>query len=449
MKHFRITILLCAGLVFPWLATAHSPDDLARVLERVMPAVVHVESESAPPAAPPNRRWRPFFEQFFGEPPGVPGRSQRPRRPGATASGSGVIVDADPGHVITNHHVIAAADSIVVVLSDGRRYDATVVGADPETDIAILKIEADELTELPLGDSEKLRVGDSVYAVGSPFGLSRTVTSGIVSALSRSGLGIESYEDFIQTDAAINRGNSGGALVNSRGELVGINTAILGAAGGNIGIGFAIPVNTVSAITEQLLDTGRVQRGHLGIVVQVLTPDLARAFDIDQRRGIIIAEVRPDSAAEKAGLQAGDVIVSVNGRLVENHRQIKSYIGLRKIGEKVEMEVLRAGEKKQFTAIISARELRDMPGESLGRRFSGVLLENFAPDGDAEGVFVKSVREGSRAYQQGLRGGDVIVAINGARVANLEELSAAVDSRASAPAALLVNRRGRSIFIAL
>ena len=362
------------AIVFPVVGTAADDDDLPSVLERAMAAVVHVESESTVLVRKRNR-WRdPFLKRFFGKPNTVPRPLEERKRGG---SGSGVIVNAKRGHIITNHHVIDGADSIVVRLSDGRHYEAKVIGTDPETDIAILKIESDDLVEMPLGDSERLRVGETVFAIGSPFGLSQTATSGIVSALSRSGLGIESYEDFIQTDAAINRGNSGGALIDKKGNLIGINTAILGASGGNIGIGFAIPINMVVAITEQLLEDGRVQRGQLGIIVQVLTDDLAKAFGVDRRRGIIIAEVASGSPAEEAELRVGDIILSVNGRQVENHRQIKSYIGLRRVGEKVIMGVLRGGETLELEAIIAARELRTIAGENISAKFSGVLLENY------------------------------------------------------------------------
>ena len=411
-----------------------------------MPGVVHVESESIVAPPPRNRLRNPFFE-FFGEPQQHP----RGRRSG---TGSGVIIDAGKGHIITNHHVIAGADSIMVGLSDGRRYKATILGTDPETDVAILKIDADNLTSLKIGNSEKLRVGETVFAIGSPFGLSQSVTSGIVSALGRSGLGIESYEDFIQTDAAINKGNSGGALINARGELIGINTAILGAtnAGGNIGIGFAIPINMVVAITEQLLETGRVQRGQLGIIVQVLTPELAKAFGVDKRRGIIIAQVHEDSPAEKAGLQTGDIILSINDKRIENHRQVKSFIGLRQVGERVVVGVLRDGKELKLEATIEAREMREMPGENLGVRFSGVLLENFVSrrDDGMDGVGVKNIRRGSRAYQRGLRPGDVILSVNDQRVTNLKELSEELEKHDKDDTlALLVNRRGRSIYIAL
>lgn len=442
VKRPRLFLAGVIAVVIPWLAAGvHAADDLPTVLERAMPAVVHVESESTVMVRPRRFPRGPFFERFLPQP-------QQGQRRGGT--GSGVIINAAEGHIITNHHVIAGADSIVIALSDGRRYEARVLGVDPETDIAVLQIDADNLTEIPAGDSNKLRVGEAVYAIGSPFGLSQTVTSGIVSALSRSGLGIESYEDFIQTDAAINKGNSGGALINARGELVGINTAILGAAGGgNIGIGFAIPFEMVSAVTGQLLESGRVQRGQLGITVQVLTPDLAKAFGVDRRRGIIVVQVQPDSAAEEAGLAVGDILVAVNGRPVENHHQIRSYIGLRRVGEKVSMKVLREGEELEVEAVIAARELRDLAGDNLGPKFAGLFLENIvAGDGEARGVVVKSIRKTGHAYRKGLRTGDVIVAVNRRPVGDIEGLSEIVDE-AGDSLVLLVKRRGRSIFIAL
>lgn len=442
---------VCAMLVFPatpaYTAPPFAGQSLAPMLERAMPAVVGVESEAT--VKVPQRRVfpHPFFE-FFGE--RMPQQPYRERKRAGT--GSGVIIDAEKGYVITNHHVIAGADSVVVMLNDGRRYDAEVLGSDPETDISILRIDADDITEMKLGDSDNLRVGDYVFAIGSPFGLSQSVTSGIVSALGRSGLGIESYEDFIQTDASINRGNSGGALININGELIGINTAILGSSGngGNIGIGFAIPINMAVGVTEQLLEYGHVKRGQLGIVIQALTPELAKAFDVERSAGIVIAQVRPDSPAEKAGLELGDVILSVNGRPVKNHHQMRSYIGLRRIGERVVMEVLRDGEEIEVTAVITEPEMRNASGEKLNRKFAGVLLENFTPSrtGEPAGVLVKDIRRSSHAYDSGLRQGDIIISINRKPVLNLEQLRQAVSVDRST-LAVLVKRKGRRIFLGI
>ena len=417
------------------------------MLERVMPAVVGVESE-ATVLVPQQRMFpHPFFERFFGDQPHRPYRERK--RGGA---GSGVIIDAEKGHVITNYHVIANADSVVVMLSDGRRYEAKVLGSDPETDISILKIEAADLTEMKLGNSDALRVGDPVFAIGNPLGLSQSVTSGIVSALGRSGLGIESYEDFIQTDASINRGNSGGALININGELIGINTAIIASGGnsGNIGIGFAIPVNMAAGITEQLLEQGHVRRGQLGIVIQALTPDLAKAFDVKQQTGIVIAQVKPDSPADEAGLEVGDIISSVNGRMIKNHRQMRSYIGLRRIGERVVMDVLRNGREMEVTATITEQEMREMEGGKLSRKFAGVLLENYIVPrtGEQAGVLVKDVRRDSQAYGRGLRKNDLIIGANRRNISNLEQLRLVMSGvRDIVP--VLIRRGGQRIFLGL
>jgi Do/DeqQ family serine protease len=318
-------------------------------MEDVTPGVVniatrgHVRIERTPFFDDPG--FREFFEnpslrRFFNLPEEPVGREVQ-------SIGSGVIVDAEEGYVLTNHHVIAQADDILVTLKDGRRVEAKLLGSDPGTDIAVLRIEPERLHSVPLGNSEELEVGDFVVAIGNPFGLGQTVTMGIVSALGRHGLRAEGYEDFIQTDASINPGNSGGALVDLQGRLVGINTAIIGPAGGNIGIGFAIPVNIVHEVMDQIVAFGVVRRGRLGVLIRDLTPEPAQGLGIDTAKGVIIEEVVPDSAADRAGIQPGDVILRVNGEEVVDSAALRTKIGLSRVGEVVRLEVLRGDRKIQ------------------------------------------------------------------------------------------------------
>ncbi|MGB5471941.1 MAG: trypsin-like peptidase domain-containing protein, partial [Gammaproteobacteria bacterium] len=314
----------------PLVARAAPPPpgaSLAPMLETVLPAVVNIATRAAPQMRRNPLLDDPFFQRFFDLP------EARPREPQFQSRGSGVIVDARQGYVLTNHHVIADAEEITVTLRDGRSLTARVVGQDPEVDIALLRIEAGDLTALPIADSDALRVGDFVVAIGNPFGLGQTVTYGIVSALGRSGLGIEGFENFIQTDASINPGNSGGALVTTQGQLVGINTAILGPSGANIGIGFAIPSNMVQAIVRQLAEHGEVRRGELGVAIQDLTPELAAAFGLQINGGALLAQVVPGSAAEQAGLAAGDIVVAVNERPIRSGDALRNTIGLLPVGD--------------------------------------------------------------------------------------------------------------------
>ena len=316
---------------------------LAPLLAEITPGVVNiaVRSRVERPASP--LLDDPFFRRFFDLP-------EVPRQRDVLSAGSGVIVDARPGYVLTNSHVVANAAEVQVTLKDGRTYPARLVGNDPETDIALLQLDAPDLIAVPLGDSGRLQVGDLVIAIGNPFGLGQTVTSGIVSALGRSGLGIEGYEDFIQTDASVNPGNSGGALVNSRGELVGINTAILGPTGGNIGIGFAVPVNMARAVMTQLIEHGEVRRGRLGITIQDLTPALADSMGLDLRGGAVISEIEAGSAAARAGLAPGDVIVAVNGQPVLDADDLRNLIGLMPVGTDLAIVLYREGRERAVDA---------------------------------------------------------------------------------------------------
>ncbi len=421
---------------------------LAPMLEQVTPAVVNIATEGRIVVQNNPLLADPFFRRFFNIPNGPIERKTQ-------ALGSGVIVDAKRGLVLTNSHVVANAVQITVTLRDGRHLEAEVVGADPDTDVAVIKVPAENLAALETANSDALRVGDFVVAIGNPFGLGQTVTSGIVSALGRSGLGIEGYEDFIQTDASINPGNSGGALVNLNGELVGINTAIFSQTGGNIGIGFAIPINMALQIMEQLVDTGAVERGSVGVTVQDLTPDLATAFGLEKQAGAVITSVAPESPAAKAGLQAGDIIVEINRKAVRGGGDVRNHIGLLPVGETVDFVVLREGQRRQMRVRVMAREVAD--GESGGPRavnprLNGVTVGNIDSShplsGRIKGVEVAGVEPGSVAWRSGLRQGDIITSVNHTKVEKLEEFLTAVD-RKQGPLLLRVIRGNAAAFLVI
>ena len=367
---------------------------LAPMLKEVLPAVVNIRTIGHVEQRPANPLLNdPFFRRFFGVP-------DRPREQETQSIGSGVIIDAKSGYILTNHHVVAQADSIKVILNDLREIDATLVGSDPETDVAVLKVDDDKLRAVPIADSDRLEIGDFVVAIGNPFGLGQTVTSGIVSALGRQ-TQLGGYQDFIQTDASINPGNSGGALVNLRGELVGINSQIVSRSGGNIGIGFAIPINLATAVKDQLIEHGDVKRGKLGVIGQPVTPDLARAFGMDEPRGALVARVVPDSPAEKAGIKAEDIIVEVNGKEIRNFNQLRNEIGLLRVGEKVKLVVLRDGRRKRITASIGEDELTAAAGDRVHPRLEGASLGPIEGEhplaGKVEGVLVQNVEQRSPA----------------------------------------------------
>lgn len=377
---------------------------LSPMLKQVNPAVVNIATYTQQEANNPLLN-DPFFRHFFN----IPDRPQTPSRRQRSA-GSGVIIDAGKGTVITNYHVINGADEIHVVLNDGRNFDAELVGSDPEVDIAVLKIEADNLKQVSLSDSDQLQVGDFVVAIGNPFGLGQTVTTGIVSALGRTGLGIEGYEDFIQTDASINPGNSGGALVNLRGELVGVNTAIIAPAGGNVGIGFAIPINMAKASVRQILEYGEVRRGQLGVSIQDITPDLQQAFGLKNGQlGVLVTGVTENSEAAKAGLEAGDVIVAVDGKETLSTGSLRNEIGVRAIGDRVKVTVIRDGERKHIKVRIGEPVDAFTSSGRFHELLEGARFEN-APDGD--GVLVSTIVPNSPAAASGLRRGDVIIGAN-------------------------------------
>jgi len=347
------TLLACQPLAgdaaLPAAVGEQALPSLAPMLERTTPTVVNISARGRVQVRESPLLQDPFFRFFFDLPP----RAQRPRERMTSSLGSGVVVDAERGYILTNHHVIARADEITVTLRDTRTLQAEVVGSDPEVDIAVIKVPPEDLQAITIGDSDQLRVGDFVVAIGNPFGLGQTVTSGIVSALGRRGLGIEGYEDFIQTDASINPGNSGGALINSRGELIGINTAIIGPSGGNVGIGFAVPGNVARAVMDQLIEHGEVRRGRIGVVIQDLTPAIAEALGLERAKGTVVTQVEPGSPAARAGLQPGDVIVTINGNEVENSGDLSNRVSLLEIGARVELEYLRDGRRRRASAAVA------------------------------------------------------------------------------------------------
>lgn len=438
--------LLCLALVQPALATLPSTDgsgrpvpSLAPLIKQVSPAVVNISTVATQTVRNPLLN-DPFFRHFFQVPPGAETQQRRTQ-----SAGSGVIIDAANGTVVTNYHVVDGANEINVGLQDGRSLKAKLVGSDPEVDIAVLKIDPNKISALKLGESDNAEVGDFVIAIGNPFGLGQTVTTGVVSALGRKGLGIEGYENFIQTDASINPGNSGGALINLQGELIGINTAILGPNGGNIGIGFAIPVRMVKNSVDQIVKFGAVKRGQLGVVIQDLTPDLADAFSIEHgQRGVLVAQVQPESAAAKAGIQAGDIVVSAAGRPVESAAELRNEIGAMRIGDVIKLTVLRDGKSRSFDVKVGA-PVADSTAEAIHPFLAGAQVQARS---DGKGVTIAAIQPGSPAQAAGLQAGDVIVSANKVDVHTVEQLKSA--AKASQQRLLLrVVRNGVALYLVL
>ena len=388
---------------------------LAPILEKVTPAVVNIAVLQASPEEQNPMLRDPFFRRFFGGP-----AQPEPQ----IAAGSGVIVDAKSGYVMTNAHVVKDAREVLVTLKDNRRLPAKLVGADPGTDIAVVRVDPKNLVDVKFGDSDALQVGDFVIAIGNPFGLGQTATSGIVSALGRSGLSMEGYEHFIQTDASINPGNSGGALVNLKGELVGINTAIIGPSGGNVGIGFAVPVVMAHAVMEQLVKFGEVKRGRLGISMT----------DVVGGEGATIAEVQADSPASKAGLRKGDVVTGFNGRPVRGAAELRARLGVVPVGDTVDLQVQRGGEQRTLRAQIGAIETRASGGQAV-QELAGAVFQEVSKaglPGRNRAVLVTAVKPESPAFRHGLRAGDLIVGVNARRVSSVKELTAALKIRGGA-----------------
>ena len=417
----------------PFFEKENNIPTLAPVLKKAFPAIVNISIVAKKKEIANPLFNDPFFKHFFKDFDEFRFRIPHQEQDQSVQSiGSGVIIDAFKGHVVTNHHVIEQADEIFITLHDKRKVKAKLLGSDKATDIAILKIDEKKLTSLPIGDSDKIEVGDFAIAIGNPFGLNNTVTSGIISGLSRSGLGIEGYEDFIQTDASINPGNSGGALVNLRGELIGINTAILSGNGGNIGIGFAIPYNMVKTVTQQLIQHGEVKRGQIGIYTQNITPELSEAMNINVKHGALISKVNKDSPAEKSGLKEGDVIVKIDGKDVENIAALRNAIGLKQIGTKVNVTFIRGKETKSVqTDIVYPNEIEDSLSDTIelpklkGTRFSHIPTTH-PMYGKIEGVMITSIEKNSQAWRTGLKSGDIVVSVNRQKIKNLKELKNAV-----------------------
>lgn len=407
---------------------------LAPVLERVTPSVVNIYTRTRVRINNPLIN-DPFFRRFFNIP-------DQPRERVSQSLGSGVIVDSEQGYVLTNNHVISGADEISVTLADGRSFQAEVIGTDPDTDLAMVRIPAEKLQALPMADSNQLRVGDFVVAVGNPFGLGQTVTSGIVSALGRAGFRGLEFQNFIQTDASINPGNSGGALVNLRGELVGINSAIFTPSGGNIGIGFAIPTAMASYVMKQLAEFGEVRRGTLGVYVQDLTPELAAALGIENTRGALVAEVVKGAAADRAGLEAGDVITGISNYPVHNMQDFYVVEGQLPIGEKEQLSYLRNGKMRK--AKLSALEMPVLNGEQLDARLQGAVFEELPAKmrtGQLSGVILSELDGRSRLARSGLRPGDIINGVNRQPVKGLGDFEDQVKS-SRGPLLLQLRRNG-------
>jgi serine protease DegQ len=428
---------------------------LAPLIERVTPAVVNVSVKARAEKSTVDEN-NPLFQnpelRRFFQGPGSPfNQPQQPRQ--RMSSGSGVIVDAKKGYVLTNHHVIDNASEITVTLKDRREVTAKLIGSDDGTDIALLQIDADNLSDLPIGDSGDMKVGDYVVAVGNPFGLSQTVTSGIISAMGRSGLNIEGYEDFIQTDASINPGNSGGALVNLKGELIGINTAIIGPSGGNVGIGFAVPTSMARLVMNQLVASGSVSRGRIGVQIQNMSPELAKNLGIDQASGALVGGVEKGTPAEAAGIQAGDVITAINGGSIAGASELRNRVGLTPVGTTLEMTVLRGSDTKKVKVTIgkmpeTAQKAVYNEPEKTAPAVKGATFADPPAGSEEEGVVVTDVQQGSPAWMSGLRPDDVVVAINREPVKSAEDLSAALKD-ASRQTALFLKRDGRDMLIVM
>jgi len=436
-------------------AGQRNEDGFAQVIDPVLPAVVSITSSRIVNVPQTPLFNDPFFQQFFG--------GQAPRRPQHQKErglGSGVIVSPD-GYILTNNHVVDKATEIRVILSDERQFPAKIVGTDPKTDISVVKIATGGLPTIVLGDSSKLRVGDYVFAIGNPFGVGETATMGIISATGRNGLDIEDYEDFIQTDAAINPGNSGGALLNARGQLIGINTAILsGGSGGNQGIGFAIPINMAKRVMDEILKHGKVVRGYIGVGIQELTPDLAKAFNVPAEKGALVGNADPNSPGAKAGLQRGDVITELNGTPISGPNDLRLQVGEMAPGTTVYLKINRNGESRNVTLTLgespSGKGTGNAPGSSAeNSSMRGVQVDELTDEirqqlglkSDVKGVVVADVPAGSPASDAGLKQGDVIEQVNRQQVNSVLDYERLIRQAGKQTVILLVNRAGNTTFV--
>jgi serine protease DegQ len=433
-----VVLLVAQAQAISTAALRQGIPSLAPMLEQVTPAVVSIRVSKAMPTS--------------GRGTELMGRSY------ATGAGSGVIVDAAEGLIITNHHVVDGASRITVRLVDERTLEATLLGSDPGTDVALLQVQAQDLIEIAFADVSTVAVGDYVVAIGNPFGIGQTVTSGIVSALGRAGINNDNYEDFIQTDAAINLGNSGGALVDMEGNLIGINTAIISGSGGSNGIGFAVPTDMVASVMEHLKRDGEVRRGLLGVTIADATPDIVAALEVDVDHGAVVTSVMPDSAAEKAGVQLSDVIVEIDGKEVRGSRQLRNMVGLMRQDQLVELVLYRNGILESVQARIGGSSGQAIAGNStvsIRNEFRGARLETIKEDNKYinQGVEVVSLSQFEAAWAAGLREGDVIVEVNRRSIADLEAFNRATSASAtnseSSISALTVIREGRRLLMFL
>ena len=426
----------------PATAQSQNMPSLAPMLEKVLPAVVNIHVSGT---RVQNQQIPEELKFFFG--PNVPSQQQSTRP--FEGLGSGVIIDDKQGYILTNNHVIDGADKIKIQLNDGREINVELIGTDPQTDIALLKIsnakDIKNLTAVSIADSDKLRVGDFAVAVGNPFGLGQTATSGIISALGRSGLNLEGLENFIQTDASINRGNSGGALVNLNGELIGINTAILAPGGGNIGIGFAIPSNMAKNLSEQLIQHGEVKRGILGIKGAEMTSDIAKAFNIDAQRGAFVSEVMPKSSAAKAGIKSGDVLVSVDGKRINSFAELRAKIGTSQIGKEITIGLIRSGKPMDVKVVLENNEGSATKAEKLSESLLGATISN-AMISNTKGVQIDSVAPKSPAAAIGLAKGDLIFGVNDSRVETIDQFRKIIDAKPPV-LAMKVLRDGETLYL--
>ncbi|EBQ4988460.1 serine endoprotease DegQ [Salmonella enterica] len=448
-KHTQLlsALALSVGLTLsaPFPALASIPGQatlpsLAPMLEKVLPAVVSVKVEGT---AAQSQKVPEEFKKFFGE--DLPDQPSQPFE----GLGSGVIIDAAKGYVLTNNHVINQAQKISIQLNDGREFDAKLIGGDDQSDIALLQIQnPSKLTQIAIADSDKLRVGDFAVAVGNPFGLGQTATSGIISALGRSGLNLEGLENFIQTDASINRGNSGGALLNLNGELIGINTAILAPGGGSIGIGFAIPSNMAQTLAQQLIQFGEIKHGLLGIKGTEMTADIAKAFKLNVQRGAFVSEVLPNSGSAKAGVKSGDVIISLNGKPLNSFAELRSRIATTEPGTKVKLGLLRDGKPLEVEVTLDSNTSSSASAEMIAPALQGATLSDGQLKDGTKGVKVDSVEKSSPAAQAGLQKDDVIIGVNRDRISSIAEMRKVMAAKPSI-IALQVVRGNENIYLLL